>query len=214
MPPRWTKREAQQLLMGAGAFGIAWLQAQTKGRSYYALMSKARRMGLGGFTRGALSFAEVMRQTGYSRKQLFRARDALNQKWKRTGPLGDYLITDDQLDEIVEWLKHDFWSKTKHLYSCAWCSSEKRPHRSLGLCTSCFWIYRDECLALEVPAGVHQQRELVAYLRGLTLAIEERKFLERVRWRLERGLALERGQLEWLSLLIPGGWYADRDTGR
>ena len=224
MAKRWTKREAKQLLMGAGAFGVSWLQGQTgpayewpnapQHRSYYAMKSKAHRMELGGFTRGSFSLDAVMCRTGYTRKQLFRAMAALNQKWKRTGPRGPYLVTDDQLDEIVEWLRHDFWCKSKHLYSCLWCSGEKRRHEGLGLCVSCFWKHLKLCLALGVPSGVKQQKELVAWLRTLELRTEERKFLERVTWRLGKGLALERGQLEWLSLLIPEVWHASRDPGQ
>lgn len=221
MAQRWTKQESQKLLMGAGAFGISWLQTQTgpvygpnsaKHRSFHAVTSRGQRMGIGGFTRGALSLEEVKRRTGYTRTQLFRAMMALNQKWKRTGPHGDYLITDDQFDEIVGWLKHDFWCKCKHLYSCLWCSGERRPHRALGLCVSCFWKHLKLCLALGVPSGVKEQEELIVKLRGLPLQPSEKKFLERVAWKLGRGLALEREQLEWLSLLIPGEWHAGRDS--
>jgi len=217
---RWTKQEARQLLLGAGAFGISWLQAQTgpghdwpnapEHRSYQAIKDKARHMGLGGFTRGAMSLAGMIRATGYTKTQLCRAMGALAQKWKRTGPQGDYLITDDQIDEIIEWLRHDFWCKCKHLYACLWCSGQRRPHRAMGLCESCFWKHRKLCLVLRVPSGVKRQKEMVDRLRGLELQPEERKFLERAAWKLGKGLALEREQVEWLSLLTPGEWHADR----
>lgn len=222
MARRWSKKESRSLLLGAGAFGIGWLRKKTgpsydwknapKHRSYRAVISRARRMGLGGFTRGTRSLAKLCRETGYDRTQLLRAMTALNQKWKRTGSHGCFLITDDQIDELLEWLKHDFWAKSKHLYSCCWCSGVKRPHLMLGLCNHCFWKYRKMCLALRVPSGVKQQKGLVVRLRSMRIQPQERKFLERVAWRLGRKLALERSQLEWLSILIPGEWNADRNT--
>jgi len=214
----WTKREAQGLLLGAGAFGIAWLQSRTqafydwphapKTRSYRAVKDKAYRMGLGGFTRGAWGLVAVCRETGYVKSQLLRACAALNQKWKRTGPRGDFLITDDQVDELIEWLKHDFWCKSKHLYACGWCSGIKRPHYRAGLCGSCYWKYRGACLALGMPCGVQQQREFAVRLRGQDIKPEERKFLEKAIWRLSKGQALEQSRLEWLAILIPGAWHA------
>jgi len=222
MARRWTKVESKKLLFGAGAFGISWLQRQTgpaynwvnapKHRSCFALKAKMLRMGLGGFTRGTWSLERAKRETGFTQSQLFRAMKALNQKWKRTGPRGDYLITDDQMDDILEWLKHDFWCKCKHLYCCVWCGEARRRHFSLGLCDTCYKRYLRFCVLLYVPYGIQKQKVLVMQLRKTKLEVHERKFLERITWRFNRKLALERGHLEWLSLLTPGVSYVARNS--
>jgi hypothetical protein len=214
MARRWTKREAQNILMGAGAFGVSWLRAQTKGayswpgapkrRSYHAVMCKAWRMGLGGVTRGSMSLADVCKRTGYTKTLLMRAMSALNQKWKRTGKRGDYLITDDQLDEMLDWLKHDYWSKAKRLYACSWCSASNRPHEGLGLCCSCFWKHLKLCKRLGVPTGIESQLGLWVRLKRLVWPDtgDDAKLLARLGWRLNKRLALDRVQLTWFAVQV------------
>jgi hypothetical protein len=94
--------------------------------------------GGGGITRGSYSLAEAMAETGYSRSQFLRARAALTQRWQRTARGGQYLITAEQLEEMAVWLAQDFWCRKHHLYKCADCASDARPHWSGGLCRPCY----------------------------------------------------------------------------
>lgn len=211
----WSGSERRAILLGAGAYGTAWLQSKTraphchpnaaKTRSVDAVKSQARRMGLGGLTRGTRSLESVIQGTGYSRTHLFRAQRALRQKWKRTGARGQYLLTDDQVDDLCGWLLHDYWCKRKALYRCLWCTSDSRPHRAIGLCDRCYFGHLSECERLGLPANVKAQARLVTRIRDRADREEERAFLKGAAWRLARGLALEKSQLDWLAVLHPGG---------
>ena len=214
---RWSKREVNNLLLGAGAFGIEWLRAQTgqpygehgpKHRSEKAVRNKASIMGLGGLTRGAYTLRSLMRETGYTRKQLVRAQYALNQKWKRSGPRGYFLVTEDQRDDILEWLKHDYWCRPKHLYACMWCGGSRRPHYSAGLCGTCHRRHLRLCGQLGLPAGLMAQAQLVGLVRRRAVGGEV-QFVRKVSWRLGRKLALDQQQLTGLQVLT-GRLHADR----
>ena len=154
MARRWDRKSLRRLFDGVGSYGIRWFQKRVNvpgdyegaERSRSAIYSAARRhCGKGGLTRGVYTLNRLMRETGFERTHLMRARSALKQKWKRTSTRGAYLITEEQADEILEWLKHDYWSKEKHLYCCLGCQTESRPHHSLGLCRRCYFGYRRRC---------------------------------------------------------------------
>lgn len=196
----WTRKEARAVFSGVGSYGWSWLVAQSGGRSLAAVQAKIRRLCSSGARRGAVSLHELARNTGYSRTQLRRAGSALNQKWRRMGPRGAHIITDDQVCEIVTWLQHDFWSKQKRLYGCAWCSTTRREHRALGLCGRCWFRYRRLCSELGLPIGIVEQGRLLKDMESLTCAGLEShgRFLERARGLLARGVALDVGLLEWL----------------
>jgi len=215
---RWSNKELRALLTGIGAYGIKWFQKRTDApndwpnapdhRSLYAIKAAARRhCGPGGLTRGSYTLHHVMQATNYSRTQILRARDALGHKWKRMRVRGNYIITEEQVDEMVEWLKHDYWDKDQHLYCCLGCQTEKRTAFGLGLCGRCYWRYRRLCVRLDVPTSPKGQRELLSrieVLEGDKTAAHDR-FLDEIGTQLERGRALTRRHLEWVHLMDPDG---------
>lgn len=213
---RWTKEELQALLNGIGAYGIKWFQKRTqppndwpnapKHRSVDAIYAAARRhFGPGGLTRGSYSLHHVMQVTGYSRTQVLRARDALGQKWKRLGPGGNYLISEEQLGEVCDWLRHDYWDKDKHLYCCLGCQTEKRRPFGLGLCGRCYSRYRRLCLRLNLPTSQEGQAEVLRKVLEGDKAEEHDRVLDEIASQLQQGRALSARHLEWLHLMNPDG---------
>lgn len=139
--PLWTKQEEYTIFQGVGIYGLDWFQRKT-GRTLDAVQAKARRLyGHGGLTRGSYSLREAAEKTGYHIGQLRRAMQALRQKWKRTSPKGSFLIYEEQLEELAQWLKTDYWNIQHRLYGCLWCNTERRPHYALGLCQRCYNRY-------------------------------------------------------------------------
>lgn len=138
---RWTKRECHKLRQGVSVYGLAWFPKHLK-RSIQAVRNKAARLyGPGGLRRGAYTLSGACEFTGYTVEQLRLAQYALAQKWKRQSKTGPYLIYEDQLTELVAWLKRGYWCRKFHLYSCIWCTTEGMPHRALGLCKKCYQSY-------------------------------------------------------------------------
>lgn len=211
MAKRWTKKERRALLMGAGSFGLDWLRAQTdspsrgkRHRSEAAIKRQAQRMGIGGLTRGAYTVRALCQSTGYSRTQLERAQRALRLKWRRTSAHGRFLITDEQRDDMLAWLKHDYWSKPLKLYCCVWCAGSRKPHRASGLCVRCAKRHFRMCIGMGLPSSLRKQLAIVVELLKQKQSVESREFLEGMRVKLGRGLAMTRGQLDWLFSLTPG----------
>lgn len=213
---RWSKEELQALLNGIGAYGIKWFQKRTQApndwpnapqhRSVAAIYAQARRQhGPGGLTRGALTLRELSLNTGYGRSQLLRAREALHQKWKRLGPRGDHIITEEQAEEVLEWLKHDYWDKDKRLYCCLWCQTEKRPPHGQGLCGRCYFRYRRRLMKYGLPTNPHVLNEKVVALAENLEGDKSNghgRVLETVAHRLGRGHALEISHLAWLHQML------------
>lgn len=210
MAKPWSRDAVRKLIDGVGTYGIRHFQraANAPGdwpgaiRSRKAVYAAARRhCGRGGLTRGVFTLRRFIEQTGYDRSQLLRARRALGQKWRRLGRGGSYLITEDQATEILEWLKHDYWAPTKRLYRCLGCEDLVRPHYALGLCLSCYGAYRRHCRRLSLPATVRGQRAILS-----RTVLDKNggydKILERVEKRLQRGLALDAEQLDWLYAVV------------
>lgn len=143
MARHWTKEEELSILQGIGANSINWLCKKGGKRSVFALYHKLCRIGYsGGITRGSYTLNQLMRITGYSRSQLRRAMQSCSQKWRRTSSKGVFIITEDQMDELCDWLGFDFWSKYHRLYRCLWCATQQYSHRAFGLCRSCYNEYR------------------------------------------------------------------------
>lgn len=217
MAKRWTKEAEHALLHGIGFYGLEWFQRQggaphdspnaAKKRSRDAVYAKARALfGRGGLTRGVSTLARLSRETGYHPTQIQRAGSALNQKWKRLGPRGVYLLTDEQAEDILEWLKHDFWSKALRLYACAWCGAREKPHRGSGLCGACYFRHRRWCEERGVPRTVEAQAAWVAgRLQVDRWGRDEARFLSEVRERLEAGKVLALSALERLVELFGRG---------
>lgn len=148
-------------MQGISIYGISWFVKRLK-RSVAAIRAKARReFGPMGMTRGALSLADASRRTGYHRGQLKRAAAALAQHWKRTSARGPYLIYEEQLEELVDWLKSDYWCPKLHLYCCIWCATEARPHRRWGLCDRCSNRYAKRLIRAGLPISTKGLLELV-----------------------------------------------------
>lgn len=166
MGARWTRQQELTLLQGVGVYGVSWLEARVgdsydwpnapTGRSAKALYAKARRLyGAGGLTRGAYSLREISQRSGYSVSQLRRAMEVLHQKWKRTRDTrGPYLIYEDQVEELLDWLKGDCWSKRLRLYRCQWCGSTDRPHKGVGLCGRCYARWGKRLRRVGLPTGL------------------------------------------------------------
>jgi len=214
---KWSKEEVRVLLDGIGNYGLSHFQKKSgqphefeyegapKHRSKKAIYGKIlREFGPGGLTRGVYTVHRLAKNTGYNKEQLYRAREACKQKWKRIGPRGAYLITEDQVDEIIEWLKHDYWCKPHRLYCCLYCNTEHRLHYSRGLCVRCYSRYRRSLLKLNLPPS---NKGLIRYIESRQNAdstdIENSgkrtKFLEKIFETLRKGLALNRDELRWLS---------------
>ena len=204
----------QAMLNGIGSYGIRWLQRHTAAphdypnapqvRSRSAINAKVQREFGGGLTRGALTLRAVQNNTGYSRSQLLRARDALKQKWKRLQRGGDYIITEEQVDEILVWLTHDYWDKSARLYCCLGCQTEKRPPFGRGLCSRCYHRYRRRCIHLGLPTSPKAQRAALRVL-DIDKIGPHATVLETVEARLAAGHALTDEDLDWMHMLSPSG---------
>lgn len=200
----WTKEQEMDLFNGVSISGISWFERHC-GRTRDAIKAKLRReYGEGGFTRGAYTFWELARVTGYSRCQLKRAQNALGQKWKRLGPRGAHIITEEQLEELVAWLAHDYWSATLRRYGCAWCATERRRHTGGGLCERCYYRHRRLCIRLGLPTTFAEQLVLIRKNQrsGGDKAGVSGKVMREAVARLEAGLALTEADLDWLALWV------------
>ncbi len=164
MGDRWTRQEDQLLLDGAGVFAVEWFQRKTE-RTRKSIYRRAFDLyGRGGLSRGTYSLERAADETGYSPSQLLRAQSALGQKWKRLSAPASYLITVEQLDDLIGWLQHDYWCSRLRLYGCVNCGSDKRPARGMGLCPKDYWQIRRLCTKLELPRSVCRLLELVVHL--------------------------------------------------
>jgi len=196
---RWTPAQAGALLIGIGAYGRDWFKRKT-GRTIPAIMAQARkRYGTASLTRGTWSLRKAMAETGYSRSQLLRAQSALGQKWRRTSARGRYIISEEQLRELTDWLVHDYWSTSKSLYNCLWCTTTERPTYAIGLCRSCYKAHARRAHSLGVPVALCGQRQFVLALQAE--GVESDVFWRPALARLEMGIALDFRQLTTLGRL-------------
>ena len=200
----WTKVQTRELFNNVGISGVAWFMRNCGGRSVAAIYQKlSRDCGPGGLTRGAYPIHRLEKISGYAESQIRRAGKALNHKWKRLGPRGAHLITEEQMDEITTWLGHDYWSKAHKIYCCSWCTTEQHRHKALGLCVRCYPKYCRMCAQLKMPTALSVQSDRLNLLSN-KLANVESSILYGVTTRLNSGVALELEQLRWLSNLNSG----------
>lgn len=172
---------------------------ESVGHSRRAAQAKlARLTGRGALGRGSYSVRQLVRSTGYTREQLRRASSALNQKWKRLDPRGSFLITEEQRDELIAWLAHDYWAPLHRLYCCQHCTTEARPHRSLGLCTRCYHAYVRVCRARGLRISPKSQARALACLRQTDSVPLE------TLTRMRRGIAVDLEGLEALTATLGG----------
>lgn len=198
----WTKDEDRALLDGAGVFSINWFRKKAgptdtyptaPNRSRGAIYRRAERiLGKGGLTRGTNTLMQAAKETGYTREQILRAQRACNQKWKRLSPRGPYLITFEQLDEMIGWLRQDYWCKKLRLYGCVNCGDSDRPSRGKGLCPRCYFKTRRVSISFRVP---WRRGALVELVQGLD---ETRAEVRVIRDHLERGWGLTEDQIKTL----------------
>ena len=182
-PRKWTKFEERMLLQGVGVNGIKWFQKRINkdGRSVDSIRSKARRLFEAGLAKGSYSLLRACRDTGYHSSQFFRAREALGQKWKRTSKKGTYLIYEEQFLELIDFLRHDYWSKYHRLYNCLWCGTSNMDHKGQGLCVRCYNKYVRQLNLKKLPVGSKKLKQFLVE-RGLTN--------EKIEQQLDRGRAL------------------------
>lgn len=199
MAKRWSKDDDRALFMGLGAYGTEWFKPRV-GRSYdykgaptqrttKALYGRVRRLcDGGGLGRGAISLRQLRMTSGYSDCQILRAREALNQKWKRINPGGAYIITEEQAEDVLSWLKNDYWAPILRIYACVDCGTRKHKHRSLGHCEECYWVLRKALYAAKFPT---RREPLLARLTeiGVGLAGEAADLCQRMIQHLREGRA-------------------------
>lgn len=136
----WSKEEEMVLIKNIGHSSIFELMEQLPNRTRAAIESRCRRLGFTP-TQGTYTRCGIERETGYDWRQIRRARDSLGQMWKRYG-VRKYIISEDQVDDITEWLKNETrkWSKQWNLDGCVLCgasgTSERERHSGDGLCKS------------------------------------------------------------------------------
>ena len=99
------------------------------------------------------------------------------------------MIAEDQVDEIIAWLRVDHWSKAKRLAVCLWCSTPRATMCALGLCRRDYLCYRRVCRDLGLPTDPKAQIGLIMAAGGPVEMVE----------RVERGVALSRGHLKELA---------------
>jgi len=194
----WTKREVSILLQGIGVFGWDWLCRKTH-RSKNAVRCKVNRVFQSGITRGVATLGALIRDSGYSRSQLLRARDALGQKWKRTSRHGRYLIQDEQVEELIGWLRVDYWAGSVHAYRCLWCERSHRLHRGRGLCYKC---YRRYCKRVARAGWPIRAVDMLARVRELIERDPKNVALRAAESDLKRGWAV-REQALTIILEVP-----------
>lgn len=207
MAKRWSKAEEQALRDCIGSYGwgkvkrvvgesypnFPWFKF---GRSKAAIKLKILRMGICGVKRGAYSINAIIKTTGYELTAIKRAQVALNQKWRRLGPKGVFIITEEQYDDLMAWLKHDYWCVSKRLYGCVCCATKKENHLCAGLCSSCFNDYRRHCYRLELPNSLSKQLRLATRLP--TRSPQRREIMKRLSFKI----TLATPQLVWLSKAV------------
>lgn len=141
----WSKVEEMVLLKNVGHSSIFELMELLPNRTRAGIESRCRRLGFSP-TQGTYTRCGIERETGYDWRQIRRARDAIGQVWKRYG-VRKYIITEEQVDDIIEWLKNETrkWSKQWNLDACIKCgahgTSERERHSGDGLCKRC-WDFR------------------------------------------------------------------------
>lgn len=187
---RWSKKEKLALLTDTSEASISTVLRHAQ-RSESAVRAKAyREWGCSSLTRGTFSLAEVVRTTGYNWRQLRRAQLALRQRWGRLRKRGRYMISDEQIAELLQWLQTDYWAKVTRSYACGWCGTTDQAHQALGLCRRCYHRYRVAARSVGLWRLTHP--ELIDLVKQLA---PEGDPLRRALVDLQRGAALRRPHL-------------------
>lgn len=138
----WSREEDLILIKNCGQLSIFELMELLPRRNRVAIERHCYELGYSP-TQGTYTRGKIERDTGYDWRQIKRARDAIGQNWKRYGSR-KYMITWDQVQEIIEYLKNETrkWSKHYGLDGCRVCgatgSTERERHSGDGLCKRCW----------------------------------------------------------------------------
>lgn len=197
---KWEPEEVKVLLDDIGSFGWKALERRSKHSKTEIWAKVNREFGGGGITRGSYSLSQAMDETGYARSQFIRASKALNQRWLRTAKGGNYLITAEQLEDMVFWLKDDFWSAKHHLYGCMQCEGSKDRHYAIGLCFKCYHKvkrYVKRTFKIRFTTEYILKRLDSSFTEGSTVI----PFLEQIRNRLKLGKCPPIKDLEKVRIL-------------
>jgi hypothetical protein len=141
----WLPSEDLVLVKNVGHLNIFELMELLPRRNRLAIERRCYELGFSP-TQGTHTRLQIERETGYDWRQIQRARDALGQVWKRYGTR-KYMITDDQVQEIIEYLRTETrkWSLHYDLDGCRICGTsgeeERTRHSGDGLCKRC-WDFR------------------------------------------------------------------------
>ncbi len=138
----WSRDEDLVLMKNVGHLSIFELMELLPRRNRVAIERRCYELGFSP-TQGTYTRGRIERETGYDWRQIRRARDGIGQVWKRYG-LRKYMISDDQVQEIIEYLKNEKrrWSRQYGLDACIICNasgnSERERHSGDGLCKRCW----------------------------------------------------------------------------
>lgn len=153
----WTKEDVYFLKRHIGKKSICWI-AEHLERSPNAIRCKANDLKIAASDRYS-SLQAIIRETGYNRKQLLKAKQELGQQWEwlETAVAGGrFKITDDQREELLNWLARPgpkyssppgpeprtTWEPYLNITNCLHCGTNGRKpnqkHKALGLCHSCW----------------------------------------------------------------------------
>lgn len=144
----WSKEEDLILVKNIGHLNIFELMDLLPRRNRVAIERRCYELGFAP-TQGTYTRSKIERDTGYDWRQIRRARDSLGQTWKRWGKR-KYMISFDQVEEIVEWLKNERrqWSREYGIDCCVQCGAsgdgERERHSGDGLCKRCWDSRRHE----------------------------------------------------------------------
>lgn len=105
----WTDKDQNELIWLLGVYSLEEIAKKLQ-RSVKSIRMRIWREKIDPLA-GVFTQDELSKKTGYHIGTLARARDSLGQKWKRYGKKDAanhaYMITEDQADEIVEFLKEE-----------------------------------------------------------------------------------------------------------
>jgi hypothetical protein len=169
-PKHWTEEQIRILRTEFYKLSDAELALKI-GRTQHAIMQKRKDLGLSRLTstlEGGFLLPEVAKEIGYSNVQIRRARGYLGQKWRRLpgsyDPRGKktakgdrYLITPEQVDELLAYFKA--WGP-RGLKACAKCNRTQYRHKARGFCEPCY-SYQQKLVRTGRPNRFHEALVLV-----------------------------------------------------
>jgi hypothetical protein len=159
----WNRTEDLVLIKNVGHLSIFELMEMLPRRNRVAIERRCYELGFSP-TQGTYTRGKIERDTGYDWRQIRRARDGTGQVWKRYG-IRKYMISSDQVEEIIEWLKNEKrkWSRQYNLDACITCGvtgfTERERHSGDGKCKKC-WDKRRHARSWATKAIAEEFRSL------------------------------------------------------